>query len=164
MKIATLAIITREKNGKEQVLLGRKQGGPEIGEGTLNGPGGKMEHTDKTLLDCVKRESLEEFGIILDPAKTEKVAVITFHAGGVPDFEVHIYRTSTFSGEPHETESMVLPEWHDTDKIPFERMLESDHLWFPRAIRGKKFHADVYYRERAKGFENIEFLPFVDSD
>ena len=39
MKIATLGIITRGN----QVLLGLKQGGSEIGDGTLNGPGGKHE-------------------------------------------------------------------------------------------------------------------------
>lgn len=162
MKIATLAIITRGN----KVLLGRKQGNPEIGENTLNGPGGKFEPAqgDRTILGCLFREVIEEFGIFLDLAKTEKVAVITFYAAGVPDFEVHVYRTSHFSGEPRETESMKKPEWHDIDSMPFVDMLESDKKWFPQLLRGEKFRANVYYRERAKGFENIEFLPFIDSD
>jgi 8-oxo-dGTP pyrophosphatase MutT (NUDIX family) len=156
MKIATLALITRG----DTILLGRKQGSPEIGEGTLNGPGGKQE-SGETILECLVRETLEEIGITLDPTKAEKCAIITFHAGGVPDFEVHVYRTSTFRGEPRETESMV-PNWYVVDAIPFERMLESDRMWFPELVRGKKFCAKVYYRERARDFIGIEFLPFTD--
>ncbi|MBI5405819.1 NUDIX domain-containing protein [Candidatus Kaiserbacteria bacterium] len=106
MKTATVVLITREN----LVLLGRKQGDPEIGVGTLNGPGGKMESTDKNTLDCVIRETQEEFEIVFDPTKLKKVVIITFHVGDEPWQEVHFYRTSAFSGEPQETESMV-PEW-----------------------------------------------------
>ena len=159
MKIATLAIITRVVREGRQILLGRKQGTPEIGEGTLNGPGGKMDSSDKTPLDCVVRETEEELGIKLDRTRTKKVAVITFYAGGEPDFEVHVYRTSHFTGEPRETESMV-PEWHNVDAIPFDRMLESDAHWLPQCLDGEHFHANVYYRERAKGLLDIEFFYF----
>ncbi len=159
MKIATLAIITRGN----KILLGRKQGAPKIGEGTVNGPGGKFESPrDKSILDCVINETKEELGVTLDPARTEKVAVITFHAGGIANFEVHVYHVSDFSGEPREIKSMV-PEWHDIDKIPYDRMLESDEKWFPQLIRGEKFRTNVYYREKAKGFLGIDpFLPFVE--
>lgn len=156
MKIATLAIIIQE----DDILLGRKQGSPEIGEGTINGPGGKQE-PDETIVECLIRETEEELGIVLDPAALEKVAVITFYAAGEPSFEVHTYRTSTFTGEPRETESMV-PEWHSLDNIPYERMLESDRTWFPQIVRGEKFNANVYYKEKAKGFLGIEFLPFAE--
>lgn len=156
MKVATLAIIVRGN----KVLLGLKQGGSEIGDGTLNGPGGKLE-PGETILECLVRETEEEVGITLDPSKAEKVSVITFHAGDVPKFEVHIYRTSDFSGEPHETESMI-PAWYDIDSLPVNRMLESDKAWFPQVIRGEKFHAKVYYRDGVKDFDRIEFLPFVE--
>lgn len=157
MKIATLVIITRGN----KILLGRKQGSPEIGKGTLNGPGGKIEKVDTSILDCAIRETKEELGIILNPMKIEKCAVIMFHAAGIPDFETHTYRTSDFIGEPRETESMV-PEWHAVDAIPFERMLESDERWLPRVILGERFRANVYYRERAKGLMDIRFLPFEE--
>lgn len=155
MKVATLAIITKD----DQILLGRKQGKPEIGEGTLNGPGGKQE-PDESITECLIREVREELDIELRETDIEKLAVITFHAGGVPDFEVHVYRASDFTGEPRETESMV-PEWHPVDAIPYERMLESDRAWFPLVVAGKKFNANVRYQERAKGFLGIDFLPFT---
>lgn len=156
MKVASLAIITQGN----RILLGRKQGKPEIGEGTLNGSGGKQE-PNETILECLIRETQEELDITLDSAKTEKVAIITFHAGGIPDFEVHVYRTSDFAGEPRETESMI-PEWHALNAIPYERMLESDREWFPKIIAGERFCANVRYQERAKGFSGIEYLPFAE--
>ncbi len=156
MRIATLAVIVRD--GK--ILLGLKRGKPLIGAGTLNGPGGHLE-PGETILECVIRETEEEVSIRLEPEKVEKVAVITFYSGGVPDFEVHTYRTNEFTGEPHETESMI-PEWHDIDSLPVDRMLESDREWFPQLARGEKFNANVYYRSRARDFDRIEFLPFSD--
>lgn len=156
MKIATLAIITRGN----KVLLGLKKGKPKVGEGTLNGPGGHLE-PGETIVECLVRETWEEVGIVLNPLKVEKAAVITFYAGGIPDFEVHIYSTSDFIGEPHETESMI-PDWYDVNNLPFERMLESDKVWFPLIVQDNKtFRANVCYRERAKGFLGIEFFPFA---
>jgi 8-oxo-dGTP pyrophosphatase MutT (NUDIX family) len=159
MKIATLAIVRRGN----KVLLGRKKKGSELGEGTLNGPGGKFEpEKDKTIIDCVVRETMEEVDSKLLPAKLEKCAVITFHFSGEPSFEVHVYRTDYFEGEPHETDSMV-PYWFDIDHLPFDRMLESDYTWFSRLIQGEKFCANVFYRDAgAKNFLNIEFLPFSE--
>ena len=154
MKTATLALIVRD--GK--VLLGEKKRGAEIGSGTLNGPGGKAEG-EETLEECVIRETREEFGIELDPAALEKTARVVFYAGGEPDFDVHVFRARRFSGEPRETAEMWEPAWHPADALPFERMLESDREWFARAAAGERFTAYARYRERAKGYEGIEFLP-----
>lgn len=159
-RIATVVLPFRG----DMVLLGRKQGKPEIGEGTLNGAGGKMEPPDKTIRDCAIRELWEELGVTADPAKLMKVAIITFYAAGLPNMEVHFYTTDQFSGEPRETESMV-PEWHHRDKVPYERMLESDETWFPRLLHGETFRTNVYYREKARGFIGIDpFLPLDNFD
>ena len=155
MKIATVAIVLRKN--ETEVLLGYKKTG-EIGARTINAPGGKCEPGESTI-DCVIRETEEETAIRLDSADLQFIAVITFCAAGTPDFEVHFFRTSAFSGIPKETDSFV-PRWYEVGKIPFEQMLESDREWFPKVIIGEKFRAKVYYRERAKGFEKIEFFPF----
>lgn len=152
MKRATLAIIVKDN----QVLLGEKKKG-EIGTGTLNGPGGKQEEGE-TLVECLVRETKEELDITLLPEKLTYSGVITFCVAGVPDFEVHIYRTDTFEGTPKETADMI-PGWYPTTRLPLEKMLESDRAWFEKAVQGKTFNATVYYKERAKGFERIEFLP-----
>jgi 8-oxo-dGTP diphosphatase len=159
MKKATVAILKRG----DRILLGRKQGSPEIGAGTLNGPGGKMEEPDRTLVDCVIRETREELGIELNPDSLKKVAIITFYAGETPYMEVHFYSSDDFLGEPSETKSMV-PEWHEVDRIPFDRMLESDKDWFPKLLKGEKFNATVYYRGKAEGYIRTESFPFDDHD
>lgn len=156
MRIATLAIITKG----DKVLLGLKKGKPLIGKGTLNGPGGHKEWWE-TLFMCVLRETWEEARVLLNPFRTELAAVITFYAGGAPDFKVHVYRTSSFFGKPHETKSMI-PDWYDvTDEDVLDRMLGSDSKWFPQIVCGEKFNANVYYRSRASDFDRIEFLPFA---
>lgn len=151
MKIATLAIILQDK----KVLLGHKKRG-EIGSDTLNGPGGKCEKNE-TPTECVIRETKEEVGIELDRAHLVETAIITFHAAGIPDFKVHIFRTRVFSGTPTETDEMI-PDWYDIEDLPTERMLESDREWFVKAINGNKFRANVYYKGRASGFIKIEFF------
>src|SRR3989344_6574462 len=98
MKIATLVFLIRNRT----VLLGFKQGEPEIGEGKLNAPGGKHEGNE-TIRECATRETWEEVGVQVKPIHLEEVAIITFYAAGMPDFEVHVFRTEIFTGEPHET-------------------------------------------------------------
>ena len=153
MKIATLAIIV--KDGK--VLLGNKKKG-EIGKGTMNGPGGKVEEGE-SLVECLVRETREELGIELDPAGLTETAVITFHVDGTPDFKVHVFLTGAFSGTPVETDDMI-PGWYDIDSLPLDRMLESDREWFSKTAKGEKFRANAYYRKRASDFDRIEFFPF----
>lgn len=155
MKKATLAIVMR---GNE-VLLGYKKKG-EIGSKTLNGPGGKLEEGE-TLEECLVRETREELDFTLDKDALHKVAVITFFAAGEPDFEVHVFRTDKFSGEPHETADMI-PAWFPTEALPVHNMLDSDRAWFSKAVAGEKFNAKVYYRKRAADFDHIEFLPFTE--
>lgn len=156
MSTATLAIIV--KNGR--VLLGYKKKGAEEISDIINGPGGKQEGGE-TLEGCAIRETYEEMGIRLIPEKLKKIAVIMFHAAGVPDFEVHVYWTDDFEGEPTETRTMI-PAWHPANKLPLEQMIEGDRAWFAKAVSGEKFNANVFFKERAKNFERIEFLPFID--
>jgi mutator protein MutT len=151
MKIATLAVIVQD----EKVLLGYKKKG-EIGTGTLNGPGGKVEEGE-TPVQCVIRETQEEVGITLTEKHLAHLGTITFFAGGTPDFKVLIFYTTVFSGEPQETKDMI-PGWYPIDNLPFDKMLESDREWFAKIAKGERCSARVYYRERAKVFERIEFI------
>lgn len=157
MKIATLVFLIRNRN----VLLAFKQGGSEIGEGKLNAPGGKREENE-TIPECASRETWEEIRVRVNPDDLEEVAVITFHAAGIPDFEVHVFRTETFTGEPRATAKMRDPYWYPTDSLQELEgdMHESDKKWMPQAIHGRKFRADVFYEKRGEGFLNIEFFPY----
>lgn len=153
MKTATLGLIIHGS----KLLLGEKKKG-EIGTGVLSGPGGKMEPSE-TPEECLIRETREELEIELDPSSLELVADIDFYASDEIDFRVSVFRARIASGELHETADMV-PAWYPISDLPFERMFESDRAWLPRAVAGEKFKANVYYRDRAKDFDRIEFLPF----
>lgn len=155
MKTATLGIVLQNGN----VLLGEKKKG-EIGTSILSGPGGKLD-LGETLEECLIRETHEELGIELNPVSLELTAVIDFYAAGKIDFCVYVYRAKILFGELKETADMI-PAWYPLDNLPYNRMFDSDRHWFLKAARGEKFRAQVHYRERAKGFLGIDFLPFAD--
>ncbi|MEX0919162.1 MAG: NUDIX domain-containing protein [Parcubacteria group bacterium] len=155
MKIATLAFV-KSRDGK-QVLLAKKKTG-EIGQGLVNAPGGKLEDVDrKSLLRCIRRETFEEWGILLEPSKLEKVAVLECHAGGVPSMEVHVFMTDHFIGTPCESEDSEKPTWHNIDNLPFGEMHEGDHVWMKKVLEGEKLHITLLYREKGVGFETAVF-------
>ncbi len=154
LKRATLGIVIRNN----EILLGTKKRG-EIGSGTLNGPGGKVDLGEDGVA-CLVREGREELGIELFPELLEKIAVITFYARGEPDFLVVVFRTKLTGREPVETADMV-PHWFPLDEIPYKRMLESDKEWFPRAIRGEHFFANVYTRRGQGDLSGSSFCHFT---
>jgi len=153
MKIATLGVITEG----DQVLLGEKKKG-EIGTGTVCGPGGKQD-PGETLEECLIRETREELEIELDPASPDLVAKIDFYTGSEIDFRVYVYRARILSGKIHETADMI-PAWYQFASLPFDRTYEADRHWLPKVLAGERFNANVYYRERAKVLDHIDFLAF----
>ena len=172
MDIATLGIVQNEKN--ENFLFAEKKKG-EIGVGVLSGPGGRLK-PGETLRECLIRETREELEVDLDPASLDMVAYIVFHRGrtrftflnrilnifklgSVPDFGVYVYLARILSGEIHETAEMI-PAWYPLSDATFNRTYESDRHWLPQAARGERFYANVYYRNRARDFDHIEFSPF----
>lgn len=157
MKIATLVLIIR----RNAVLFGFKR--ESFGRGKLNAPGGKLEGGE-TIIECAVREARDEVGVEVDPAQLEEVAIITFHAENVPLQEVHVFRTESFVGEPHDTESMEDLYWYPIDDLHEfgSDMHASDMKWMPQAVRGKiKFRASVFYDRPGEGFRDIKFFPFV---
>jgi 8-oxo-dGTP diphosphatase len=153
MQIATLGIIL---DGGGVLLAEKKKG--EIGTGVLSGPGGKLD-PGESLIECLIRETREEWNVRLFPEDLEKVAYIVFFAAGEPDFGVHIYLARRFEGTLKETAEAKMPESFPLDALPLEQMFEGDRAWFSRALSGTPFCANVYYKERAKEFDRIEFLP-----
>lgn len=150
MKRATLVFVVKDGH----VLLGMKKSG-EIGTGTWNGPGGKIE-PGETAIACLLREVEEELDIRLIPDALEEIATILFRNNESDDFYVHVYRTALFEGTPRETLYM-LPRAFPIDELPYEHMLPGDSLWIPRVLSGSRFSALV---ERRSADLSIEFLPF----
>lgn len=132
MKDVTLILPMRDG----RLLLGVKKRG--FGVGKLNGFGGKL-NDGESIVEAAVRELFEEVGIEAVADDLKKVAELTFlfpHAEDDWDQVVHVYSVDRWSGEPAESEEMSC-EWHDFDKVPFERMWEDDAHWLPRVLAGK---------------------------
>jgi len=154
VEIATFGIITRWN----QVLLGVKRAEAEVGGSSLSGPGAKQQKNE-TLAQCLVRAAHNEAGILLNPRKLERVAVIvSYIVADVPDLELHVFHTSYFKDSPRETETMT-PCWYPVKDIPLQLMPELDREWFLRAVQGEKFRAHVYHRPRNKK-PRVVFFPF----
>ncbi|MDP3779363.1 MAG: 8-oxo-dGTP diphosphatase [bacterium] len=135
-KLLTLCIIHQHP----KVLLGMKKRG--FGEGRWNGFGGKVGEGE-TIEEAARREIREEAGIEADDL--EQVGLIHFEFMGDPQIlEVHLFRATSFSGSPVETEEMR-PKWFMIDEIPFREMWPDDVYWFPMFLSGRKFKAKFLF-------------------
>lgn len=137
-KQLTLTIIHQH----QKVLLGMKKWG--FGLGRWNGFGGKV-HEDERIEEAAKRELQEEAGIKANDLK--KVGIIDFEFDGQAEtLEVHIFKSSSFFGEPSESEEMR-PQWFQVDEIPFKEMWPDDIYWFPLFLKGQKFRGKFIFGE-----------------
>lgn len=159
-KIMTICVPVEER----RVLLGLKKRG--FGEGRWNGFGGKVEHPE-TIEEAALRETKEEVGI--DVTSLEKVGILIFTFEDDPKvLEVHIFKGSSFDGEPVETEEMR-PQWYEFNDIPYSQMWPDDIYWLPLLTQNKKFlgsfhfdrpstseYTSIILREEIKEVESLE--------
>jgi len=125
-----------------KLLLQRKSEG-RFGAGKWNGPGGKVK-PGETPLECVVREVREETGLTVSSLTEQGIANFYFGEKQEPDWVVHIYTTSTFSGEPKESDEGEL-RWFSLDEIPYDDMWEDDAHWLPMLLQGKRFTGVFVY-------------------
>ncbi|MEK7665123.1 MAG: 8-oxo-dGTP diphosphatase [Patescibacteria group bacterium] len=138
-KLLTLVIIYQHP----KVLLGMKKRG--FGRGRWNGFGGKVLRGE-TIEDAAKREIKEEAEV--EPVYLAKSGIIEFEFQGNQEiFEVHIFKSEDFLGNPVETEEMR-PRWFHIDEIPFKEMWPDDIYWMPLFLSGKKFKGKFLFREQ----------------
>jgi 8-oxo-dGTP diphosphatase / 2-hydroxy-dATP diphosphatase len=135
MRNSTLIfLVKRDKDQKiTDLCLAMKKRG--FGVGRWNGVGGKVSEGE-SIEEAAKRETLEEINVsIEDLFKTAELDFIFPHN---PSWNqtVHVYTTSSWKGEPEESEEMK-PEWFKVDKIPFNTMWPDDIFWLPKVIEGK---------------------------
>ena len=128
-----------------RLLLGFKKRG--FGKGRWNGFGGKVQ-PGESLKAATRREVKEEAGLLVGPL--EKYGLITFRFKNEPDiFEGHIFRATTFRGEPAESEEMK-PRWFSLEKIPYSKMWPGDKLWLPLLLSGRRFTGTILFQNVTK--------------
>ncbi|MEK7201185.1 MAG: hypothetical protein AAB737_00940 [Patescibacteria group bacterium] len=106
----------------------------------------------------------DEVGLTILEEDTEEIAIVTCYNGNHSIFRVHVYLVFAVTGEPRDSNEMVMPEggwWYPFDQIPFGEMLASDRLWIPRALLGLHFRAHVYQNENGTTLlKPVEFLAY----
>ena len=106
MTEGTLVYLFRDN----QILLAMKKRG--FGVGKWNGVGGKLQ-AGETFLQAAMRETKEE--IEVDVTLGEPHGLIHFHDASSEWF-IHVFRSTTFRGEPKETEAMR-QEWYGSGEV-----------------------------------------------
>lgn len=127
---ATLMFIVQEG----RVLLIDKLTG--IGEGKVNGPGGKID-PGETAEQAIVRECQEELHIT--PLEPVKMGELHFAMSDIPDIHCHVFMATRFAGQPTPTRE-ANPLWTAIESIPYGKMWEDDKFWLPQMLDGQKFN------------------------
>ena len=127
--VATLVFVFRD----HEVLLIRKKRG--LGAGKINAPGGKVD-PGETLEEAAIRELEEE--VCIHVKNLTYVGQHYFQFVDGYSMHVHVYRTTSYTGTPSETDEAI-PMWVSTDEIPYDEMWEDDRIWIPYMLNGTMF-------------------------
>ncbi|MBR9681777.1 MAG: 8-oxo-dGTP diphosphatase [Candidatus Altiarchaeota archaeon] len=151
MQITNLCYVL---DGEKVLLIEKKRG---FGKDKVNGPGGKME-AGESPEDAVKREVLEETGIIVDPKFS---GIVEFNNDGSLDNLCFIFVADGFEGEPKETEE-ARPFWVHKDEVPLSRMWEDDKYWLHLVLNGKKIHGRFHFKNWKLVKHQVHLLSELD--
>jgi 8-oxo-dGTP diphosphatase len=138
MILATLCYI--KQHGKT-LMVYRNKKPDDIHEGKWNGLGGKFE-AGETPEECVRREVLEESGLIIQNPHLHGLLMFPRFKGN--DWYVFVYTTDEFQGELIDSPEGRL-EWIEDDRLTSLRLWESDHIFLPWLKEGKFFSAKFEY-------------------
>lgn len=106
--------------------------------------GGKPD-AGETIEQTAIRECSEE--ITVTPKDLVHVATLDFYFP--PDKsdwnqQVLVYLSSSWQGEPSETEEMK-PQWFKVADVPYDQMWEDDKDWLPQVLDGKFVRATFHF-------------------
>ena len=151
MKISTLCYI---QNEHQTLMLHRIKKENDIHQDKWNGLGGKLI-AGESPEECVKREVLEESGLIIRKPKLH--GVITFPKfDNVDDWMVFVYTVDHFEGSLIDSNEGVL-EWIDNDQILNLNLWAGDKIFIPWLSQGKFFSAKFIYDKKELKDYDVNF-------
>ena len=150
----TLCMVRRD----DKVLLGYKKDPKGLGGGFWNGFGGKVNEGE-TYLQAAARELEEE--CLIHGGDIELAGVLEFRHQDEPNVvrQMPVYEVTNAVGEPDETEEMC-PEWFEINKLPLEKMWQSDAYWLDLFFEGKGFYGQFLYDNKHE--RNLIEKPMIE--
>jgi len=130
-----------------RVLMGRKT--RVIGVGLFNAPGGGVEEGE-TIDEATAREVREEIGIVIDPTKLQRRAIVrcnNFKKDGVTPFVCKLYVSvaQIWRGTARQSNELVDLVWFLPHQLPLAQMMAGDRDWVPQVLEGKTLSAEAWY-------------------
>lgn len=120
-----------------------------IGVGTRVGFGGRVKEGE-TLEEAAIRELQEECGLIISVDQLQPVGWLIVHN---PHYEaklgvlrIRVFTISEWEGVPRPSDEMV-PDWFALDRLPWDKMRESERYWLPPVLAGCRVKAKILYDE-----------------
>jgi 8-oxo-dGTP diphosphatase len=110
-----------------------------VSEGYWNCPGGKMEKGE-TPAECAIREVKEETGLSVKSLFRHGSLRFSFADGSNPDWVVHLFSSSDFSGTVRDSDEGRL-RWFDIGRVPYGKMWDDDRYWFGLILEKRRFDA-----------------------
>ena len=142
MKISTLCYI---KKNDQTLMLHRIKKKNDIHKNKWNGLGGKLIEGESPE-ECVKREVLEESGLIIESPKLH--GIITFPKfDEIDDWIVFVYTAKNFEGNLIECNEGKL-NWVSDDQLLSLNLWEGDKIFIPWLSQEKFFSAKFIYKKK----------------
>lgn len=138
MILATLCYVKRDGM---TLMVHRNKKSNDIHEGKWNGLGGKFE-VGESPEECVRREVLEEAGLVIHNPKLHGLVMFPGFKGH--DWYVFVFTARDFEGELIESPEGRL-EWIDDAELPRLNLWPSDLIFLPWLEQERFFSAKFVY-------------------
>ena len=153
MILATLCYI--KDNGKTLMVYRNKKPN-DMHAGKWNGLGGKLE-LGESPEECVKREVLEESGLLIHRPQMHGLLMFPNFKGD--EWYVFVFTAREFSGELIFNSPEGILKWVSDEKLTALNLWESDQIFFPWLEKDVFFSAKfIYQGDEMQGYE-VNFHP-----
>jgi 8-oxo-dGTP pyrophosphatase MutT (NUDIX family) len=152
-----MVLVLLTKN--DQLYLGQKK--LKIGKNQLNAPGGKFEKDDGgNPKRAAIREVRQESGVTIREEDLVQVALLhIYRQGHGHEIELHVLKTSCWSGDLKETEELGLLKPYPLDDIPYGDMMSADEKWLPFVLFGLSIETTFVYDKERKNISSLVITP-----